>query len=85
MSPGYKMDSQNLRSNDEIKLYNKISLNAAKESNIFVEDMYSFMEKWNESNFIDYVHLTMEANQTLGNYVSDIISKLLLKDEGNKK
>jgi len=76
MSPGNK-NSQNPRSNDEIMSYNKVAVQAAKESNIFVEDMYAFMEKWDESSFIDYVHLTLEANQTLGNYVSDNISKLL--------
>lgn len=79
MNPCYKMDSQNPRTNDEIKSYNKVAVQAAKESNIFVEDMYAFMEGWDKSNFIDYAHLTIEANQTLGNYVSDIISKIVIK------
>lgn len=77
MNPSYKMYSQNPRTNDEIKQYNEASVNMAKNEGVFVEDLYAFMEEWDESNFIDYVHLTIEANQTLGNYVSDIIYKLL--------
>ena len=77
MSPVYKMDSQNPRCNDEIRRYNKAAVATAKKEDVFIEDLYSFIEDWDESKFIDYVHLTQEANKILGDHITNVISNLL--------
>lgn len=77
MNPCYKMDSQNPRTNDEIKQYNKVAVNMAKNEGVFVEDLYAFMAEWDESNYIDYVHLKPKAARILGNHITSIILNLL--------
>lgn len=81
MNPSYKKDSQNIRTNEEIIQYNAVALEVAKEQGVFTEDLFTFMENWDASNFIDYVHLTPNAAQRLGNHITDVISKIIKGDE----
>lgn len=67
----------NPRNNKEIQDYNKIANTICQEENIFVEDMYAFMESFDAKYYSDYVHLTDEGNEILGRYVADIIKNLL--------
>ena len=77
MSPDYNMDSINPRSNDEIKRYNAVAVRAAKDSGVYIEDLFSYMEGWTAEKFMDYAHLTPDANKELGKHISDIIMKIL--------
>lgn len=77
MSPDYNMDSINPRSNDEIKRYNAVAVKVVKESGVYIENLFSYMEDWTADKFMDYAHLTPDANKELGKHISDIILKVL--------
>lgn len=81
MSPTYKMDSQNTRTNEEIKLYNAAAMKALEEEDIFVEDLFAFMQNWSSDNFQDYAHLTQDAARVLGNHITDVISSIIKPEE----
>ncbi|MBE6808859.1 MAG: SGNH/GDSL hydrolase family protein [Ruminococcaceae bacterium] len=77
MSPNPNINHINYRSNKEIEVYNEAAVLEAIGENVYVADMYEFMKDWDETNFIDYVHLTMDANRVLGKFVTKKILSLL--------
>ena len=77
ISPNKKIEMQNPRNNEEIRIYNKASLGAAKSEGVFIEDLYAFMEEWDESHYADYVHLMPTAAEHLGNHITNVILSLL--------
>lgn len=77
MNPNPNINSVNCRSNKEIVEYNKVAVSVANSENVYTADMYDFMKNWDESNFMDYAHLTIDANRILGRFVTDAILNLL--------
>ena len=77
MNPNPNINSINYRSNKEIVEYNMAAVLAANSENVYIADMYEYMKNWDESNFMDYVHLTIEANRILGEFVTNTILNLL--------
>ena len=77
INPNGKIEMQNPRNNDEIRIYNEASVKAAKSEGVFVEDLYAFMKEWDETHFTDYVHLTPEAAEQLGDHITKVILNLL--------
>ena len=50
-----------------------------QDENIYIADMYGFLKQWDESKYIDHVHLTAESNKVLGKYVTNVILDILKK------
>ena len=69
----------NYRSNSEIEKYNDIAVSVSKSENIYTADIYGFIKLWDESKYIDHVHLTAESNKVLGKYVTNVILDILKK------
>lgn len=79
VSTSYNGVMINPRSNEEIEKYNAIACRTLNEQNVKVYDLFTVVKDYGESCFKDYCHLTEEYNAKLGNYVADVVKKMIKK------
>lgn len=79
VSTSYNGVMINPRSNEEIEKYNAIACKTMNEQNVKVYDLFTVVKDFGESCFKDYCHLKEEYNAKLGNYVADVVKKMIKK------
>ena len=78
MNPkGEKYVVVNPRDNEIIDRYNAIATKIAKEEDVAINDLNTYMRDWGEECFKDYCHLTPESFIRLGKHVAEVLKTYL--------
>lgn len=67
----------NPRTNEEIRQYNQAAIHLMDKLNVFVDDLYGFLENWSADDYSDYAHLTDNGFHLLGEHVAEVIRNTL--------
>ncbi len=67
------------RTTDELREYNRVGVEAAKQAGADIDDLFALTEDWPAEAFLDYCHFTDESNKKLGAAVSEFLRGQLKK------
>ena len=67
------------RTTDELREYNRVGAEAAKQAGADIDDLFALTEDWPAEAFLDYCHFTDESNKKLGAAVSEFLRGQLKK------
>ncbi len=67
----------NHRTTDEIRVYNRVGIEAALAQGAGIDDLFAFTENWGAEAYLDYCHFTEDSNQKLAKTVADFLRKEL--------
>ena len=69
-------NSINSRTTKEIMVYNE-AVKKALAGKVLIHDLFETVKDYGEERFLDYCHLTEEANEEVGKKIAEFIEKLL--------
>ena len=67
----------NVRTNEEITMYNSVAERVCKKKGVLLNDLYEYAENWSTDFFEDYCHFTESSNRILGKEIADRLRKVL--------
>lgn len=70
----------NRRTTEQIRRYNSVGADVAREEGVLVNDLFSSVAGWKEEAYKDYCHFTPESNARLGMLVADYLWGLAVSE-----
>ncbi|MDR1630605.1 MAG: GDSL-type esterase/lipase family protein [Oscillospiraceae bacterium] len=78
MNPNKQADARNPRTTEELRRYNAAAIRAAQAQGVEINDLFSLMEKRDESWYLDYCHYTPRGYALLGDAVAAFLRERVL-------